>query len=533
MSRARKNPMIPKIIHQTWKNDDVPAQFRDFQRSWTDKNPGWTYMFWSDRALMDFVAEHYPELLHTYCGYEHGIRRSDAARYMLLDHFGGFYADLDAECIAPLDPLADDDRLILSEEPHFHWQMQLRPRSSIDRLLFNGVMASPAKHPFWRRMLKMLPETRDCFDTLDATGPCLLSAMVQSDPEPGRIAIYPSALFNAQDYRGQVQDSGQSKTVAYALHHWAGTWYSKPRDPTWISQGRKRFHRLRHKLTRGKYLVPEEEMARIDKSIVNRPAPVGDGLAILAPVRDCADHIAPFLAAVGKLDFPKEKIKLVFCEGDSNDDSYELLRTLIQPLRSQYREIRVLQKHVDTKIPREGRWKNRWQRTRRAGIAQVRNHLIHHGLDESDDWALWIDIDVWKFPKDIVSLLRASGERVVVPNTRTEPAGKSFDLNSFVQQRVPRDYRYWRSMKHGLYMPKAGEWGRLHLSDLCYLDRVELDGVGGTMLLVDANLHRAGLNFPELPYRNLIETEGFAAMARDLGITPIGLPKVEVLHVPW
>ena len=56
---------------------------------------------------------------------------------------------------------------------------------------------------------------------------------------------------------------------------------------------------------------------------------------------------------------------------------------------------------------------------------------------------------------------------------------------------------------------------------------------GGTMLLVDASLHRAGLRFPELPYRELIETEGFAALARDVGIIPIGLPKVEVLHVPW
>lgn len=50
------------------------------------------------------------------------------------------------------------------------------------------------------------------------------------------------------------------------------------------------------------------------------------------------------------------------------------------------------------------------------------------------------------------------------------------------------------------------------------------------MLLVEANCHRAGLRFPEIPYRHLIETEGFGMMARDASIIPIGMPKVEIRH---
>jgi len=34
-------------------------------------------------------------------------------------------------------------------------------------------------------------------------------------------------------------------------------------------------------------------------------------------------------------------------------------------------------------------------------------------------------------------------------------------------------------------------------------------------------------------HRDLIETEGFGALANDLGIRPVGLPKLEILHVPW
>lgn len=60
-----------------------------------------------------------------------------------------------------------------------------------------------------------------------------------------------------------------------------------------------------------------------------------------------------------------------------------------------------------------------------------------------------------------------------------------------------------------------------------------MDGVGGATLLVDASLHRGGLRFPELPYKELIETEAFGVLAGDLGIKPVGLPNVEVLHVPY
>ncbi len=59
---------------------------------------------------------------------------------------------------------------------------------------------------------------------------------------------------------------------------------------------------------------------------------------------------------------------------------------------------------------------------------------------------------------------------------------------------------------------------------------VELGGVGGAVLLVWAGLHREGLVFPPFPYRSRIETEGLAAMARDMGHRVWGMPHVEVIH---
>jgi mannan polymerase complexes MNN9 subunit len=53
---------------------------------------------------------------------------------------------------------------------------------------------------------------------------------------------------------------------------------------------------------------------------------------------------------------------------------------------------------------------------------------------------------------------------------------------------------------------------------------MELDGVGGTALLVKAEVHRDGAMFPPFPFYHLIETEGFAKMAARLNWKAFGLP---------
>jgi mannan polymerase complexes MNN9 subunit len=55
-----------------------------------------------------------------------------------------------------------------------------------------------------------------------------------------------------------------------------------------------------------------------------------------------------------------------------------------------------------------------------------------------------------------------------------------------------------------------------------------LDGVGGTALLVKADVHRDGAMFPPFAFYNLIETEGFAKMAKRLGWSATGLPNYKV-----
>ena len=61
-------------------------------------------------------------------------------------------------------------------------------------------------------------------------------------------------------------------------------------------------------------------------------------------------------------------------------------------------------------------------------------------------------------------------------------------------------------------------------------EEMELDGVGGGALLVKADVHRDGAMFPLFPFYHLIETEGFAKMAKRLGYQVYGLPNYLVYH---
>lgn len=524
--------MIPPILHQTWKTDSVPERFQAWAESWTHHNPGWTRMFWNDRTLLEFVARHYPDFLSTFCSYSKGVQRADAGRYLLLHHFGGVYADLDCECVAPFAPLMAENRVVLSKEPPSHFAGEAAFRG-LPYLLFNGTMASPPGHPFWPHLLSYLPTLARAKETIDATGPAVLTSAQLSFPDQASLAIHPYRLFTPLDRDGKQGGSGDAESQTLSVHHWAGTWWTPQPKESLRNAFRRRLHRGLYLLTRGRQLDPLQARRSVDPAVLTRPPPEGKNVAVLVPVRDAAEHIVPFLSAIQALDYPAERIKLVFCEGDSEDRSWDALKAAVAPLRSTFRDIVLLQLRVGTKFDREKRARPRLQRRRRSGLAKVRNHLIRHGLDSSDDWALWVDADVWKFPSDIVRTLMTAGERIVVPNCVLAPGGGSFDLNSFVTIRPQRDHRYYRSVVRGLYQPPPDFAGRLHLSDVRHLEKIALDGVGGTMLLVDASLHRGGLVFPELPYRDHIETEGFGILAKDLGVPPVGLPRVEIFHVPW
>jgi mannosyltransferase OCH1-like enzyme len=186
--------MVPATIHQIWNDNRVPDRLAAYAEGWSRLNPSWRRILWTDRMRLAFVAENYPELLETYCAYANPVCRADAARYMLLHKFGGLYADLDVECLAPLSPLEIESRVVLCHEPPIYWA-GFAPRRGHPFVLFNGVMASPAGHPFWRDVLERLLRTRHGTSVIDVTGPCLLTAAYLGYGDKASIAVHSCHLF--------------------------------------------------------------------------------------------------------------------------------------------------------------------------------------------------------------------------------------------------------------------------------------------------------------------------------------------------
>jgi mannosyltransferase OCH1-like enzyme len=530
--------MIPRIIHQTWRDTNIPETFVPMVQSWRDQNPGWEHRLWSDEDLDRLVAENYPEFLPVFRSYSKPVERADAGRYLILHAHGGMYADLDTTCSSPLDILENEDRVVLAQEPSEHYSAHIPPRE-MPFLLFNGAMASPKCHPFWEDVLAGMIHNRHAKDVLESTGPMLLTGCYLRYDQ-SLIALHSCHLFNPivdTTKPSADEEFGPYAPARICVHHWAGTWYTRRKRDTRLQRFQNSVRKRRALWSSYLHLNPDRELARLDLDLLRKPLPAevdpaSQNIAIFIPVRDGEEHLTRCLELIERLDLPKERIKVVFCEGDSRDRTVEILNRLLPDLAARYRDARLLKLDLGVEIDRKKRWKRQIQRRRRSAIAKVRNHLISNALDDSDDWVLWIDADVCDYPPNIVHRLLAEHEKIVVPDCVRETGGPSFDLNSFFSIETRPGRGTYEFITGGLYQPPRDHFWRRHLHDVRYLDRVPLNGVGGTMILVHASVHRAGINFPDRPYRFLIETEGFGQMAMDAGVRPIGLPNVTIYHSP-
>ncbi len=239
---------------------------------------------------------------------------------------------------------------------------------------------------------------------------------------------------------------------------------------------------------------------------------------ILTPLKDGAKFIPGYVDRILGLTYPKELLSLGWLEGDSRDLTYERARIQIARLRRELRRAQLWQQDFGYQIPR-GRHRT-WQPAqvqRRMVLAKARNTLLFRALDD-EDWVLWLDVDVIDYPADLIERLLAVGGDIVHPNCVLEYGEHTFDQNA------------WR------------DHGKFHLSDLKGEgELVPIDTVGGTVLLVRADVHREGAIFPAAPYGlanprvrpdhgGELETEGFGILAGEMGYQCWGMPHFEVKH---
>jgi glycosyltransferase involved in cell wall biosynthesis len=250
---------------------------------------------------------------------------------------------------------------------------------------------------------------------------------------------------------------------------------------------------------------------------------------VLTPVKNARSFLPRYFELLERLDYDRKRLSLGLLEGDSDDGTYDALVCRLPDLRSRYRSV-TLAKH-DFRHRLDGpRWQREAQKARRAVLARARNRLLADALGD-EDWVLWLDVDLIDYPPTLIGDLLAAGKEIVVPHC-VLPGGATFDLNSFrfAPDRGPVEDP--ACLVDGIYQPPRGR-GRRYIDELPRADDngpVSIDAVGGTALLIRADLHREGLIFPPYSHRGYIETEGLAMMARDMGCQCWALPGLRVVH---
>ena len=216
-------------------------------------------------------------------------------------------------------------------------------------------------------------------------------------------------------------------------------------------------------------------------------------------------------------------------------------KTQTGPESKRFASVTIMRQDFDTAFSQDEseRHKMANQKLRRATMSRARNSLLFTTMGPSTAWVLWMDADIVETPPTLIQDLASHNKPIIIPNCfqrYVNDQGKA-DIR-------PYDYNSWQDSQQALEMAKkmgpeeillegysAMATYRTLMSGIADTseDRnerkiISLDGVGGTALMVKAEVHRDGAMFPPFPFYHLIETEGFAKMARRLGWSCFGLP---------
>ncbi|KFY59663.1 hypothetical protein V497_04150 [Pseudogymnoascus sp. VKM F-4516 (FW-969)] len=216
-----KRQVIPRIIHQTYVNDSIPAQWVPSQRSCIDLHPDYEYMLWTDTLSREFISKEYSWFLDTFDSYPFPIQRADAIRYFILDHYGGIYLDLDDGCARRLD--------VMLEYPA--WLRRTLPTG-----ISNDAMGAIPHHPFFQRVIQSLERYANNYGmpyitVMSSTGPLFLSIIWKQymseerpDQDQVRVLMPPEYRNNAWSIfyiaKGNSWHGKDAQTIFWMGKHW-------------------------------------------------------------------------------------------------------------------------------------------------------------------------------------------------------------------------------------------------------------------------------------------------------------------------
>lgn len=507
--------MIPRILHFTWKSEQLPRQMQTYYEAWRRLHPDWDVRLWTDESMRAFVVDAYPEFVATYDAYPKMIQRADSFRYLVLGKLGGVYADLDVEPYQAIDGLLDHP-CFLGIEPLEHVSAHRR-HQGVPFLLTNAFMGSVPGHRLWQDIVALMPSLVDQ-ETFYSTGPSMVTAAVLRLAKAER-----PVLLSPKVWSPLLSDGRRTRLDAEAIarlepvgtvvpaangtlvsHVWMTTWVP------WYERNRRVFAMLQlptaakwawRQLVNpelAKVVIPDPVELYIDQVVV----PSVERPHVQVTVRLGKHGLAKALAgALAGLDYPRDRLTFSV-HVDKGADGTEVAAVLAElGLRAE-----VIEADHPSRAARDN-----------AILEQMPNDASH---------LLLVDGVVRSIPADAIQRMLGTGRPVVAANA-VDPMGAPADDQLFrYENGAPFKVLYKDGGRDGVV--RGDKAFRTYLGLQKAFPVLPLDGVGESFVLIDRAVAEAGVRFAEKPYKLHLGAEAFGIMARDRGFEVCGLTDLVV-----
>lgn len=205
--------MIPRLIHQTFKNVAIPPKLTTAMHRVKLTNPDFEHRFWTDRSIETFIsAEYGAAMLARFrrINPKYGAARADLFRYLCLYRLGGVYLDIKSGLSCPLSEIVrPDDSFLLGQWDTTayvgygqHPELAAVPGGEYQQW---HISCAP-EHPFLRAVIDRVVENIDRYipetfgtghlGVVRLTGPIAYTLAIHPllDQHPHRFLANPSGL---------------------------------------------------------------------------------------------------------------------------------------------------------------------------------------------------------------------------------------------------------------------------------------------------------------------------------------------------
>lgn len=216
--------MVPRILHQTWKDHNLPPHFALLQEWWRAIYPDFDYQLHTDEDNDWLVKSFFPEYWDFYQALPHKIQKVDVSRLLWLHKVGGMYADLD---VVPHQRL--DARHFLKNALYYEpfgssksagapWGNAFNRRD----LVCNYVMLFETESKFVKVMMDEMVEHHRWYkytghkatDVCSTTGCVFISDFVNKQ-RTGMFGLGQTVVYDSECWDGK-----------YGTHEFASTWHA-------------------------------------------------------------------------------------------------------------------------------------------------------------------------------------------------------------------------------------------------------------------------------------------------------------------